>query len=303
MVGDQTPRVIFPSSPYKRASASCTDTRTEALEGTEDDRKPGKQANESTCVSQLTIGSPPRLAPIPPVATLYSELCRLFDSVRRTGVTINRFQSIDSFSVLDAGVRTLVGQYIAAEHQDWRNFVEFNRLHYVRHLIDGNDDFELLLLCWTPGQESRAHNHADSHCWLHVMDGTVDEIRYETDVINDTQALEEQEIRDDEEYSDASAFTPASFPKNLPNVLNAIRPCPKLEIIEETRAYRGSEAMYINDSQALHVVRCPAECPRPGAVTLHLYSPPITRVTLYDPMENKVVIRTPGYYTIRGKKV
>ena len=51
-------------------------------------------------------------------------------------------------------------------------------------------------------------------------------------------------------------------------------------------------------------VRCPDDCPSAeGGITLHLYAPPIRRVKLYEPESNRVVNRTPGFFTIRGKKL
>ena len=122
-----------------------------------------------------------------------------------------------------------------------------------------------------------------------ALDGTIEEIRFKPAYIDDDS--------DDEGTSMA-----ASPPKHLPNTLGASRPCPRLEYLGTGRASRGGGSLYINDSQALHVVRCPDEVPAPGTVTLHLYSPPITKVTLYDPAEDKVVSRIPGYFTIRGQK-
>ena len=54
--------------------------------------------------------------------------------------------------------------------------------------------------------------------------------------------------------------------------------------------------------QALHTVRCPASCPAPGGVTLHLYCPPIKRVVLYETDNNRVVQRIPGFFSIKGKR-
>lgn len=36
------------------------------------------------------------------------------------------------------------------------------------------------LICWGRGQQSRVHNHANSHCWLNVLSGEVEELRYST---------------------------------------------------------------------------------------------------------------------------
>lgn len=131
----------------------------------------------------------------------------------------------------------------------------------------------------------------DSHGWVTVLEGTTEEIRYKPTDLYDNS--------DDEGVNMSMAASP---PKNLPNTLGASRPCPRLEYLSTGRASRGDGSLYINDSEALHVVRCPTEVPMPGTVTLHLYSPPITRVTLYDPEEDKVINRIPGYFTIRGQK-
>lgn len=55
---------------------------------------------------------------------------------------------------------------------------------------------------------------------------------------------------------------------------------------------------YINDNIALHAVRVPEHCTGQGAVTLHLYAPPIRRVKLYEPDNDRVVQRQPGFYTV-----
>lgn len=45
---------------------------------------------------------------------------------------------------------------------------------------------------------------------------------------------------------------------------------------------------YINDSMGLHAVRCDdAACDEEGAVSLHVYAPPIRRVRLYEPEDNR----------------
>lgn len=50
-----------------------------------------------------------------------------------------------------------------------REYVHWNDHHYVRNLVSTNEDFELMVICWRYGQGSRVHNHAESHCWLTVL--------------------------------------------------------------------------------------------------------------------------------------
>ena len=38
----------------------------------------------------------------------------------------------------------------------------------------------LQLICWKKGQASRIHNHAQSHCWLSVLSGGVEELQFST---------------------------------------------------------------------------------------------------------------------------
>ena len=215
------------------------------------------------------------------VAALAREFAGVMDSLG--GVALDRHQPAASFSPMDARVRGLIGDYLRGGHDDWRAFVGFNPLHYVRHLIDGNDDFELMLICWETGQGSRVHDHADSHCWLTALDGTVEELRY----------IEEG-------AADGASAHAASLP-DIPGVVGPAQACPVLRPAGVAAVAPGGTA-YINDSMGLHAVRCPADCPAPGAVTLHLYCPPIRRVKLYEPEAGRVVQRVPGFFSVRGKR-
>lgn len=98
---------------------------------------------------------------------------------------------------------------------------------------------------------------------LTVLDGSVVEERYQPA----QQAGE----------SDSSR----SSAPDIPGVLKATSPCPQLAPAGSSMVAAGATA-YINDSMALHAVRCSEHCPAPGAVTLHVYAPPIRRVKLFE---------------------
>ncbi|OWY40973.1 hypothetical protein CEK28_01500 [Xenophilus sp. AP218F] len=51
----------------------------------------------------------------------------------------------------------------------------FDPASYCRNRIFANDCFELLLLCWLPGQQSRIHNHHGSRCGVLVVEGIASE--------------------------------------------------------------------------------------------------------------------------------
>jgi cysteine dioxygenase len=42
---------------------------------------------------------------------------------------------------------------------------------YTRNLIFKDERFEMMAICWEPGQKSPIHNHADQKCWMTVPVG------------------------------------------------------------------------------------------------------------------------------------
>ncbi len=74
-------------------------------------------------------------------------------------------------------IAELLGEYARAR-TDWRPFALFSDLHYTRNLVALEQRFELMILCWGPGQESPIHNHEGQDCWMAVLDGEVEEVRY-----------------------------------------------------------------------------------------------------------------------------
>ena len=58
---------------------------------------------------------------------------------------------------------------------DVRGFVSFGDEDYVRALIYRNDDLELRLHCWRPGQSSSLHGHGASACAFKILRGTATE--------------------------------------------------------------------------------------------------------------------------------
>ena len=43
---------------------------------------------------------------------------------------------------------------------------------YTRNLVDaGNGKFNLMVLCWNTSQGSAIHDHANSHCFMKILDG------------------------------------------------------------------------------------------------------------------------------------
>jgi cysteine dioxygenase len=58
-------------------------------------------------------------------------------------------------------------------------YCHFDRGHYTRNLIARTESFELLVLCWEPGQVTPIHDHAGSDGWVRCLHGEVEEVRYQ----------------------------------------------------------------------------------------------------------------------------
>eukprot|EP00968_Pinguiococcus_pyrenoidosus_P010989 scaffold876_cov243-Pinguiococcus_pyrenoidosus.AAC.48 len=63
---------------------------------------------------------------------------------------------------------------------EYERFALFDKEQaYTRNLVaTDNETFVLLLLCWSPGQTSKIHDHPCEGCWMRVMEGRVDEKLY-----------------------------------------------------------------------------------------------------------------------------
>jgi cysteine dioxygenase len=64
---------------------------------------------------------------------------------------------------------------------DWRKYALFDATYYARNLVHRTELFELIVLCWSPGQRSPIHDHTGQRCWMGVLDGVVRETLYGID--------------------------------------------------------------------------------------------------------------------------
>lgn len=66
-----------------------------------------------------------------------------------------------------------------SDEQDWSKYAMFDQRKYTRNLVDaGNGNYNLIVLCWGPGQSSPIHDHANSHCLFKCLDGELTETRF-----------------------------------------------------------------------------------------------------------------------------
>ena len=56
---------------------------------------------------------------------------------------------------------------------------------YTRNLIYKDERFEMMAVCWEPGQVSRVHNHANQKCWMTVPVGRLRGQNFAVDEIDE----------------------------------------------------------------------------------------------------------------------
>lgn len=57
-------------------------------------------------------------------------------------------------------------------------YAQWSTKRYTRNCIIREKDFELILLCWLPGQKTEVHCHGGEECWVYMVDGNITETRY-----------------------------------------------------------------------------------------------------------------------------
>lgn len=142
-------------------------------------------------------------------------------------------------------------------------YLHWNSQRYTRNLIDKTPLYELLAICWEPGQVSSVHNHRDQNCWMAVPIGRllVENFR----VIS--QSLEEGKCR----------LEPADTVE-----MNQAHPCA------------------VDPTEPVHRVCNPREFNQ-RAVSLHVYSRPFDSCVVYSPEQGTCGVIKMNYTTQYGR--
>eukprot|EP00198_Chlamydomonas_reinhardtii_P014041 XP_001703378.1 cysteine dioxygenase [Chlamydomonas reinhardtii] len=261
-------------------------------------RKLAERAAYSTIIQK----SVPLPLPESRLVCLVTDLTMAIAAERTSQVAINyKDQDPVSFARMNARVQALLQAYAAANCHDWRSFARWSDAGYLRHLLHECDDFELMLICWKPGQTSRVHNHADSHCWLAVLAGEVQETQYRP-VVPKAEAEAEPHAP-----APLSGASPPELSALLLSEAEGSSGCSSLSSSGESNASRvvfrrvnGTIGSGCADALAYPAAAdgdmATANGANGWACTLHLYAPPIRRVKAYE-AGGHVTECTPGFYS------
>lgn len=77
-----------------------------------------------------------------------------------------------------AAYGAILERYAVPSH-DLEPYFRWNTRHYTRTCIHRNEDFELLVICYEPGQRTSVHDFDSQTAWIHPVHGEVVEERFE----------------------------------------------------------------------------------------------------------------------------
>jgi cysteine dioxygenase len=192
--------------------------------------------------------------------------------VRALSDVLGPSSGISSDDVDEKDLINLMEQYTSEESQ-WQRYAFADRSrNYTRNLVDeGNGKSNLLVVVWNPGRGSPIHDHADAHCVMKILKGSLRETLYTLPGCTTKQA-------------------PTKGVPTAPHV------------VKET-IYGENEVTYISDKIGLHKISNPSN--DEVAVSLHLYTPPHAAnfgFNLFDEKTGRSThIKQAGFFSDRGK--
>ncbi|HEY7617699.1 MAG TPA: cysteine dioxygenase family protein [Terriglobales bacterium] len=142
-------------------------------------------------------------------------------------------------------------------------YINWDRQHYTRNLIDKTPLYELISICWEVGQASSVHNHRDQNCWMLVPIGRLLVENYHLVAQNLDQGRCELQPADTVE-------------------MNPSHPCA------------------VDPRDPVHRVYNPREFGE-RAVSLHVYSRPFDTCVVYSPEQGTCGVIGLHYTTMYGK--
>ena len=128
----------------------------------------------------------------------------------------------------------------------------FSPEKYTRNKLARTPDFDVLLICWEPGQETRIHDHSGQRGWVRVLEGAIEEVAYDFSPLDDVEVPEGCSVAACRLHEAGRALVPA-----------------------------GPAVARVDPVRAIHQLRNPLERGE-RAVTLHVYSKPHDSCMTYD---------------------
>jgi len=133
---------------------------------------------------------------------------------------------------------------------------------YTRNLIYRDQFFEVLALCWLPGQKTAVHTHDGQLGWVTMVQGELDcrDYRFVRPPLEETSSPDESQFR-------------PYFSARTRRV--------EVELLASTICVADGSVAVVDRRQTTHQI-ANREHSKHGSVSLHIYSKPIDRCVQFD---------------------
>jgi cysteine dioxygenase len=148
---------------------------------------------------------------------------------------------------------------------------------YTRNLLYRDDLFEVMVICWKPGQKTTVHTHNGQLGWMDMPQGEVDIHNFHYVSCN---APENQNVVGIDCLGGATEID--------------------LERVNTMTAYNNGPIYTVDKLHTIHQIEC-SDKAKAGAISLHVYSLPIDSCVAFDLEHQRCFRRSLAYYSRNGK--
>jgi len=74
--------------------------------------------------------------------------------------------------------KQILNQYTG---DDYKKYVTCNTQTYARNYVINTELFDVLVLCWKPGQKTMLHGHPKDGCFVKILEWEITEILYDSE--------------------------------------------------------------------------------------------------------------------------
>jgi cysteine dioxygenase len=145
---------------------------------------------------------------------------------------------------------------------------------YTRNLIYRDNHFEVMALCWLPGQRTPIHSHNGQLGWMTVVQGEL--------VCRNFRFVRAQAA--------SEAISVACSEGGRPV---------EVELLESTTCTADGSVTIVDRRQTTHQIEN-TEASRYGSVSLHVYSKPIGSAVVFDEVKRLCARQRMEYYSTNG---
>ena len=189
---------------------------------------------------------------------------------------IDKLRSFETSLITRDGVLDLCAS-VQITDSSLAPYAHFDDKYYTRNLIYRDSLFEVMTICWQPGQKTAVHTHNGQLCWMITQRGNLAVVDYKWLGC------------DHPEYQNVVGLDCVAGSEHT-----------KLEVIREVEASAGGQVMTADKLQTIHrLYNLSDELER--AISIHIYSRPIDSCVAFDMENQRCYRRQLGYFSKYGE--